>query len=173
MENEANTDVDEKQQTEKKRKAEHELNQQPPTKQERRDPIPSGAATDSQGPGAQAVYEEEQRVAVDRTKVEGEDEEYDGEDLYSGCWLSNLLQKEAAQQYYASLSTFHFRIACDGCGAYPFQGVRYKCGHCPSFDLCSKCEAETTHDESHVFLKIKRPFHDEPPCALLPDFYNV
>lgn len=57
----------------------------------------------------------------------------------------------------ASGDVIHFRVICDGCGANPITGVRYKCAVCDDFDLCEECEASTSHDASHPFLKIKTP----------------
>lgn len=51
----------------------------------------------------------------------------------------------------------HLGIICDKCNR-TVVGVRYKCGHCPDYDLCESCEAiEGVHDANHVFLKLKRP----------------
>ncbi|CAG8762235.1 10729_t:CDS:1, partial [Cetraspora pellucida] len=57
-----------------------------------------------------------------------------------------------------SNSVFHPGIRCDACGK-AIRGVRYKCGNCIDFDLCGNCEADpiNKHDESHIFLKIKKP----------------
>lgn len=51
----------------------------------------------------------------------------------------------------------HPRVICDGCGTNPITGVRYKCSVCNDFDLCADCEANTDHDATHAFLKIKTP----------------
>ncbi|CAG8481049.1 10357_t:CDS:10 [Ambispora leptoticha] len=69
----------------------------------------------------------------------------------------------------------HPGIRCDGCSK-AINGVRYKCGNCPDFDLCGNCEASplNKHDENHVFIKIKKPViipisSREP---LLQNFYS-
>lgn len=49
----------------------------------------------------------------------------------------------------------HPHIICDGCGANPVAGNRYKCAICNDYDLCEKCEAKSDHP--HPFLKIKHP----------------
>lgn len=51
----------------------------------------------------------------------------------------------------------HFNIICDGCGAHPIQGNRFKCTVCADFDLCSACEEKSTHNVNHPMLKLKRP----------------
>src|SRR5262249_54955335 len=64
----------------------------------------------------------------------------------------------------------HISAMCDDCSNIIF-GVRYKCGHCRTFDLCNKCEASPSnaHDPTHVFLKIKCPLADYGPFrAMLP-----
>lgn len=51
----------------------------------------------------------------------------------------------------------HLAVQCDGCGMGPIRGIRYKCGNCKNYDLCSICVDSTPHNESHVFLRIKKP----------------
>lgn len=50
----------------------------------------------------------------------------------------------------------HRGITCDGCGARPIIGVRYKCSECQDYDLCQVCEGKELHNH-HVFLKLKAP----------------
>ncbi|CAG8585045.1 5344_t:CDS:10 [Paraglomus occultum] len=73
-------------------------------------------------------------------------------------------------------SAHHPGIKCDHCNK-QITGLRYKCGNCSDFDLCGNCEASplNKHDETHVFLKIRRPtpnpiISHEP---LLPNLYAV
>lgn len=40
------------------------------------------------------------------------------------------------------VTTQHFGITCDGCGASPLVGRRFKCLVCHDFDLCEACEAK-------------------------------
>jgi len=61
----------------------------------------------------------------------------------------------------------HTNVRCDSCGANPIVGIRYKCGNCADFDLCSICEAYDQHDNTHVFLKIRRPLAVTPRVNLL------
>lgn len=35
--------------------------------------------------------------------------------------------------------TVHTGIVCDACRCNPIEGVRYKCLHCPNYNLCSRC----------------------------------
>ena len=49
-----------------------------------------------------------------------------------------------------------FGIMCDGCGATNFNGIRYKCKICKSYDLCEKCYNKGTHDRTHPFLRLDR-----------------
>ena len=50
----------------------------------------------------------------------------------------------------------HPGILCDHCNS-PIIGIRYKCGNCEDFDLCEFCESQRTHDEEHIFLKVRKP----------------
>ncbi|SAM02592.1 hypothetical protein [Absidia glauca] len=50
--------------------------------------------------------------------------------------------------------TVHDHVICDHCGK-TLVGIRYKCGHCPDYDLCERCEPLLLHDQRHVFLKIR------------------
>ncbi|RKP06950.1 hypothetical protein THASP1DRAFT_6591, partial [Thamnocephalis sphaerospora] len=38
----------------------------------------------------------------------------------------------------------HTNVICDHCEK-TVTGTRYKCGHCPDFDLCGSCEASSAH----------------------------
>ncbi|GBC53308.2 hypothetical protein RIR_jg19038.t1 [Rhizophagus irregularis DAOM 181602=DAOM 197198] len=62
---------------------------------------------------------------------------------------------------------------CNVCNKY-IVGVRYKCGHCDDFDICSNCET-SNHDRNHVFIKIKRPIINDRfvKTALLPEFQFI
>jgi len=51
----------------------------------------------------------------------------------------------------------HEGVHCDGCGAHPIVGARYKCTVCYDYDLCSKCEATGQHDERHPLIKMNMP----------------
>eukprot|EP00743_Colponemidia_sp_Colp-15_P007956 GILK01008617.1.p1 GENE.GILK01008617.1~~GILK01008617.1.p1 ORF type:complete len:339 (-),score=15.71 GILK01008617.1:226-1242(-) len=60
----------------------------------------------------------------------------------------------------------HEGVGCDGCGALPIRGMRYRCTSCPErvgFDLCSACfrrGIQTTglfnqnHTQDHVFEEV-------------------
>lgn len=65
--------------------------------------------------------------------------------------MVDYLGKRASEQ----ASQVHDKVTCDGCGARPIQGIRYKCSVCEDFDFCEKCEADKKH--AHPFLKIRRP----------------
>ncbi|KAG2223992.1 hypothetical protein INT45_013449 [Circinella minor] len=69
------------------------------------------------------------------------------------------------------LKYLHKGIVCDQCGD-DIIGIRYKCGHCPDFDLCEKCEPQASkyHTKNHVFLKIRRPISFSANWPLLPRF---
>jgi len=51
--------------------------------------------------------------------------------------------------------TVHFGVFCNSCGKQNITGVRYKCLFCNDMDLCEECEANSSHDVTHNFIKIK------------------
>jgi Ca2+-binding EF-hand superfamily protein len=51
----------------------------------------------------------------------------------------------------------HRGIRCDSCNESPIRGIRWHCLNCPDIDLCSMCEASFTHQQTHVFVKVKIP----------------
>jgi hypothetical protein len=46
-------------------------------------------------------------------------------------------------------------IKCSECGQ-GITGIRYKCGQCSDFNLCSSCEIKDNHIPSHYFIRIHR-----------------
>nr|CAG8554121.1 6776_t:CDS:2 [Entrophospora candida] len=48
---------------------------------------------------------------------------------------------------------------CNACNKF-IVGVRYKCGNCDDYDICSNCET-SNHDRTHVFIKIKQPIEND------------
>ncbi|CAI2183292.1 9761_t:CDS:2, partial [Funneliformis geosporum] len=76
---------------------------------------------------------------------------------------------------YRNQGFVHEEVGCDVCGQVPIHGIRYKCGKCSNFDICSKCEENISesHDQSHVFIRFNRPIRTEVRLVtipLLPDF---
>merc|ERR1712061_150031 len=49
----------------------------------------------------------------------------------------------------------HEGVVCDGCGAYPIVGIRYKCSVQANVDYCETCEASDI--PQYVTCKIRRP----------------
>jgi len=78
-------------------------------------------------------------------------------------------------------SVVHHGVICDGCGKRDIPGMRYKCAHCPDYDLCQDCirRASMIHDPSHMFYpmafpafrghRCQRPF----PCGAFPGFAGM
>jgi hypothetical protein len=71
----------------------------------------------------------------------------------------------------------HVRVTCDGCGASPIKGIRYKCDTCDDFDFCSDCRFDKAHDPSHPFKSIEKPVYKNrrcvggvPPCGVRSPF---
>ena len=76
----------------------------------------------------------------------------------------------------------HTEAGCDGCGALPLCGVRYKCLFCPNYDLCTPClekvenfqpstgrggsSKEPIHDPSHRFVRMASAI----PVSKLPTY---
>ncbi|KAG0043749.1 hypothetical protein BGZ83_011069 [Gryganskiella cystojenkinii] len=71
--------------------------------------------------------------------------------------------------------TLHMGVICDGCDG-QINGIRYKCGNCPDYDLCGNCEASPfpVHDPTHIMLKIRKPIQHRLGHAhsLLPMMYH-
>lgn len=57
----------------------------------------------------------------------------------------------------------HRRVECDGCGAAPIVGPRFKCTSCPDYDLCGACYArkDELHSSVHAFECLTEP---KPTC---------
>ncbi|KAF9173470.1 hypothetical protein BGX21_000804 [Mortierella sp. AD011] len=71
--------------------------------------------------------------------------------------------------------TPHTNVFCDCCNN-EIYGIRYKCGNCIDYDLCSSCEAlpGSIHDPNHIFLKIRKPIsiRTTVPTPLLPNMHQ-
>eukprot|EP01089_Gocevia_fonbrunei_P011411 TRINITY_DN2469_c0_g1_i1.p1 TRINITY_DN2469_c0_g1~~TRINITY_DN2469_c0_g1_i1.p1 ORF type:complete len:470 (-),score=71.10 TRINITY_DN2469_c0_g1_i1:73-1482(-) len=70
----------------------------------------------------------------------------------------------------------HDGVQCDICQVFPIVGDRYKCGNCIDYDLCQLCEPNTTHDATHIFIKLKQPlpdvYADMDNCLLRSNLYS-
>jgi Ca2+-binding EF-hand superfamily protein len=51
----------------------------------------------------------------------------------------------------------HRGITCNGCDMKPIRGDRWHCATCSDVDLCSSCEATSSHVKTHIFYKIRVP----------------
>jgi hypothetical protein len=74
-------------------------------------------------------------------------------------YVKNFLE-DNAKDFQAPVNqpkAVHDRVCCDGCNTNPIVGIRYKCGTCPDFDLCEKCESDFADSHPHPLLKIRRP----------------
>jgi hypothetical protein len=58
----------------------------------------------------------------------------------------------------------HKGVNCDKCGQKNFTGKRYKCLHCPDYDLCDNCFPGRSkfHSLGHPFKMVKRNFNLKP-----------
>jgi len=57
----------------------------------------------------------------------------------------------------------HVGVSCDGCGAHPICGFRYKCSVCADYDLCATCEAKDVHQADHPLIKMRSPVGPSAP----------
>jgi hypothetical protein len=50
----------------------------------------------------------------------------------------------------------HQGIVCNNCKKVNMIGMRYKCFHCPEYNICEDCEKYLSfyHDNSHFFIRI-------------------
>ncbi|KAI8970848.1 hypothetical protein BDB01DRAFT_813515 [Pilobolus umbonatus] len=97
------------------------------------------------------------------TRLVGTQEREDTEPLLSKSRVSHDLPTAIVK---------HCNVQCGHCNK-EIQGVRYKCGHCIDYDLCSECEERSfiIHDEHHVFLKIRQAINVDK-MILLPEFQS-
>eukprot|EP00003_Mantamonas_plastica_P025215 TRINITY_DN488_c0_g1_i2.p1 TRINITY_DN488_c0_g1~~TRINITY_DN488_c0_g1_i2.p1 ORF type:complete len:468 (+),score=167.98 TRINITY_DN488_c0_g1_i2:1130-2533(+) len=60
----------------------------------------------------------------------------------------------------------HYRVSCNGCGANPITGIRYKCNECHDYDLCETCEGNQvstqSHSVNHSMLKMRKSQFGNP-----------
>ena len=66
--------------------------------------------------------------------------------------MGNIFEKDKI-----SNKIMHFGVKCDGCGAFPIVGCRFKCAVCDDFDYCEECEKKLSEKHNHPFLKIYEP----------------
>ena len=72
-----------------------------------------------------------------------------------------------------SQNIIHKGITCSNCKAPDIKGIRYKCASCSNYNLCETCEALNTHDNHHIFIKIRIPTPEhELPSQLTNLTYN-
>ena len=84
-----------------------------------------------------------------------QNEDIEGQNILN--LLFNVAEDQARKEGY-----IHRGITCNSCQASPVCGVRYKCANCIDYDICENCEANDTHNRTHVFIKIRIPV---PPLA--------
>lgn len=51
----------------------------------------------------------------------------------------------------------HQHVKCDECKENNIAGIRWKCGVCHNYDLCSPCYMADKHDINHSFMRIVEP----------------
>ncbi|XP_034951738.1 E3 ubiquitin-protein ligase MIB2 [Chelonus insularis] len=55
----------------------------------------------------------------------------------------------------AAAGVQHNNIICDGCKRHGIVGIRWKCGQCHDYDLCTQCYMGDVHDLSHSFQRFQ------------------
>lgn len=58
--------------------------------------------------------------------------------------IVTVLPPEEEVDYSNDENRVHVGVVCDGCGADPIVGDRFRCTRRPNFDLCADCEAKDT-----------------------------
>jgi len=75
--------------------------------------------------------------------------------------LSNDIKNSQLISPIQNSNILHKGIKCNQCGKNNIIGIRYKCSTCPNYNLCESCEEDSTHDEDHIFVKIREPVSAE------------
>lgn len=65
--------------------------------------------------------------------------------------ISSVASETTKPEDAPKVTTQHFGISCDGCGASPLVGRRFKCLVCHNFDLCEACEQK---GHSHPMIRL-------------------
>lgn len=68
---------------------------------------------------------------------------------------------------HTTMEQVHSGVKCDGCGRQPLVGIRWKCGNCADYDLCTSCLQSSPHDPTHVFVRIVTPIPQQPTSSPL------
>ena len=76
--------------------------------------------------------------------------------------LSKSLDAERPGLSYTQIE--HEFIGCDGCGAIPIKGIRYKCKECLDFDFCKSCRFSVPHEHSEFFWMTNSGVHLNKTC---------
>jgi len=66
------------------------------------------------------------------------------EDFCNSCWgkIQQLIAMMEQFMPWIGQMLVHPHVICDGCGANPIKGPRFKCKSLPNFDLCGECFAQ-------------------------------
>ena len=67
------------------------------------------------------------------------------------------------QSQHAQLDV-HSGIRCDGCGANPLRGIRWKCQSCPDHDICNNCK-KGGNSPGHPFQIVSMTTYGKPTTA--------
>ena len=97
-----------------------------------------------------------QHEAAERPEEPKKDAAADGGTQMSPCEEAGVYGQVA---HTLPTTVVHRGMCCDGCGASPIRGMRYKCACCADYDLCQECvrNARARHDAHHVFVPLALP----------------
>ena len=76
-----------------------------------------------------------------------------GDGATSSATSSATAQADSAAPASDNRLGIHHGVECDGCGASPIRGLRFKCTTCPDYDLCRTCyrHRHDIHTRGHSF----------------------
>jgi hypothetical protein len=73
-------------------------------------------------------------------------------------FLSFIAKKKQLEEGgVAGATDVHVGWRCDGCGASPIKGSRYKNANLPDFDLCEKCYTTKDRLSWQIYYKVNIP----------------
>lgn len=75
------------------------------------------------------------------------------ENAMEGILSSKLDQMNLRMPEPFKIRSEHPHVTCDGCGAHPLPGLRFKCSARPDYDLCGSCLANAKHPEHECAFK--------------------
>jgi hypothetical protein len=135
--------------------------------------IPNASLIDTSDPPPGALQDNDDRETVAGTEISiAVTDSYHELASSEDAQLLTRAVYYIAEDKHRQEGVVHRGITCDQCDTRPIRGVRWRCANCADFDLCSACEADSRHDKTHVFYKIKvpAPFFGYPRVPQTPPY---